>query len=177
NILVSKSTNGGSSFAPPIIAYQQPNGGAGPDKNWLVVNNFSGTTKANRLLLAFQLESAASPIYRTYSDDGGTTWSSAANVTATSTLCDGAIPLYLSNGKTAIVYLNQGSNYPTTFRLEVAVSSDGGTTFGTPTAIVTAPMYQLPFLRSQKGKPGAAVDRTTGNIYVTYTALLNGSPK
>src|SRR4029077_2454959 len=72
NILVSKSTNGGSSFAPPIIAYQQPANGAGPDKNWLVVNNFSGTTKANRLFVAFDLPSASSaPIVRTYSDDGG----------------------------------------------------------------------------------------------------------
>src|SRR5205823_4460987 len=114
---------------------------------------------------------------RAYSDDGGTTWSSAANVTASTTLCDGAIPLFLSNGKTAIVYLNQGSNYPTTFRLETVVSSDGGTTFGTPTAIVTASMFQSSTFRSQKGKPSAAVDRTTGNIYVTYTALSSGSPK
>src|SRR5436853_6625937 len=77
----------------------------------------------------------------------------------------------------AVVYLNHGIYYPTTFRLEVAISSDGGTTFGAPNVIVTAPLFEVPYLRTQKGKPSAAVDRTTGNIYVTYTALSNGSPK
>ena len=50
-ILVSKSTNGGSSFASPVIIYQQTSGGPVADKNWLVANNFAGTTKANRLLM------------------------------------------------------------------------------------------------------------------------------
>ena len=39
-------------------------------------------------------------------------------------------------------------------------------------------MFAPDYLRTQKGKPSAAVDRTTGNIYVVYTALdSNGSPR
>ena len=175
NLMISKSTDGGVTFGTPTIAYQQAKKTSGsPDKNWLTVNTFPSTPKPNRLLLTFTNNtSTAGPIYRTYSDDGGATWSSSLKVSSAG-FCDGSRPLYLPNGKTVVLYSKPASN-PNVVRLEIAVSSDGGTTFSTPTLITTPPLYEVYNVRTQKGNPGVATDRTAGNLYVTYQALTPDS--
>ena len=168
-LVISKSADGGATFGAPIVAYQQSaSSSIAPDKNWLVANTFSGTTKANRLLMTFtQVGSSSAPIARIYSDDAGSTWSSPLNIGTTSAFCDGSRPLYLANGKTVVIYQNEGTD-PNSFRLEIVASTDGGTTFGSPTLITKPALYQLSNVRSQKGNPGAAADRTTGSLYVVY---------
>jgi hypothetical protein len=77
DILVSRSTNGGVTFAAPSIVYHPPNNNVFPDKPWMVVNTFASTTTVGRILATFTLFSNnfGGSIERAYSDDGGVTWS------------------------------------------------------------------------------------------------------
>src|SRR5436309_8696567 len=109
---------------------------------------------------------------RVYSDDRGATWSSAAAISAETTL-QGSQPLYLPNGNCVVVYWKFG----TTERLEAVISTDGGTTFGSPNLITSAVEYNEPLIRTGSFLPSAAADRTTQNIYVVYQTLLAGNPR
>ena len=82
-VLVSRSTDGGNTFAAPFVAYEGPNNDVFADKNWMAVNSFPNTPSAGRLLVTFTLFSNLdnqpdSPIIRVFSDNGGVSWSSAA---------------------------------------------------------------------------------------------------
>ncbi|PYJ40314.1 MAG: hypothetical protein DME86_12560, partial [Verrucomicrobia bacterium] len=104
-VVVSKSTNGGATFGSPMVAFQ-PNNTFFPDKEWMAVNTFGGTGTAGRVLVTFSLfsniNSAGASIMRVFSDNGGTTWSSAAPISSETTL-QGSQPLYLRNGNCVVV--------------------------------------------------------------------------
>src|SRR4051794_7491852 len=74
-ILVSRSLDGGLTFEPPAVIYQSPNASFFPDKNWMAINNFGGTSTAGRIVVAFALfgpnNPNGAPIVRSYSDDAG----------------------------------------------------------------------------------------------------------
>src|SRR5207253_4131089 len=53
-VVVSKSTNGGATFASPMVAYR-PGNNVFPDKEWMAINTFGGTATAGRLLVTFTL--------------------------------------------------------------------------------------------------------------------------
>jgi hypothetical protein len=74
----------------------------------------------------------ASPIGSTYSDDFGRTWSPIQLVS--SPACIGAQPVFLTDGALAMIYWSFLNESATLFenRIEVALSSDGGETFGIP---------------------------------------------
>src|SRR5438045_3084781 len=135
-VVLSKSTDGGATFAAPVVAYRPGSTSLFPDKEWMAINTFAGTATAGRLLVTFTLfsniNSDGAPIRRVYSDNGGATWSSAAAISAETTL-QGSQPLYLPNGNCVVVYWKFG----TTERLEAVISTDGGTTFGSPNLITS----------------------------------------
>jgi hypothetical protein len=180
DILISKSTDGGSTFGNPSLVYRPPTGsGISADKNWLAINTFSGTSHPNRLLVVLQTATSTSqPIVRSYSDDGGANWFPADYVSSSSAVCDGAIPVYLANGNAAVAYLKRDASWPTNFLLELALSTDGGMSFPTRYLIANPLLYQPSGIRNQNGKPALAADRTNpGNLYLTYQSLSNNSPK
>jgi len=174
-VVLSKSTDGGATFASPVVAYRPGSNGVFPDKEWMAINTFAGTATAGRLLVTFTLfgnSDIGAPIKRVYSDNGGATWSSAAAISSETTL-QGSQPLYLPNGNCVVVYWNFG----TTERLEAVISTDGGTTFGSPNLITSAVEYNEPSIRTGSFLPSAAADRTTQNIYVVYQTVLAGNPR
>jgi BNR repeat-like domain len=172
-VLISKSTDGGQTFGSPVVVYSPPNGTVFPDKDWMAINNFPATATAGRIVVTFtRFASASSPIYRTYSDDGGVSWSSAAAVHSTATDAQGSQPIFLPNGKVVIIYWNFDDS-----SLDLVNSNDGGQTFGTPKLITAVREYDEPSIRSGGFLPSATTDRTNGNLYVVYQALLAGNPK
>lgn len=182
-IAVSKSSDGGASFASPVVVYQPPDNTNFPDKEWIAVNTFPATSTAGRVLVTFTLFSNTTqnlnPIYRSYSDNGGATWSPIANVTGTGagSNVQGSQPVYLPNGNCVIVYWNFGTASNPGERLECVISSDGGTTFSaTPHLISAASEWNEPSIRSGGFLPAAAVDPLTGSINVVYQTVLNGRP-
>ena len=78
-VVLSKSTDGGTTFASPVVAYQPSNNSVFPDKEWMAINTFAGTRDGGRVLVTFSLfsnvNSDGAPIMRVYSDNGGATWS------------------------------------------------------------------------------------------------------
>jgi hypothetical protein len=175
-VVLSKSTDGGVTFASPVVAYRPGSNSVFPDKEWMAINTFAGTATAGRLLVTFTLfsniNSDGAPIRRVYSDNGGATWSSAAAISTETTL-QGSQPLYLPNGNCVVVYWKFGA----TERLEAVISTDGGNTFGSPKLITSAVEYNEPLIRTGSFLPSAAADRTTQNIYVVYQTFLGGSPR
>jgi hypothetical protein len=179
-VVLSKSTDGGATFAAPVVAYRPGSNSVFPDKEWMAVNTFAGTPTAGRLLVTFTLfsniNSDGAPIRRVYSDNGGATWSSSATISTETTL-QGSQPLYLPNGNCVVVYWNFGTAQQPGERLEAVISTDGGTTFGSPNLITSAVEYNEPSIRTGSFLPSAAADRTTQNIYVVYQTLLAGNPR
>lgn len=181
DVIVSRSSDGGATFGPPVVAYAGTNQNYFADKNWMAVNTFTGTpTPANRVFVTFTLftnfisNNSPSPLVATYSDDGGQSWSNAQYITPTTSHMQGSQPLFLRDGKVAVVYWNfTQANIPNaTERLEVIVSDDGGVTFGAPRIIGHINEWFEPTIRSGSFLPSAATDRANGNIYVVCQANL-----
>ncbi len=179
-VVLSKSINGGATFASPVVAYRPGSTSFFPDKEWMAVNTFPGTATAGRLLVTFSLfsniNSDGAPIRRVYSDNGGATWSSASAISTETTL-QGSQPLYLPNGNCVVVYWNFGTSQQPGERLEAVISTDGGQSFGSPHVITFATEYNEPLIRTGSFLPSAAADRTTQNVYVVYQTLLGGNPR
>jgi len=182
-VVVSRSIDGGATFEAPRVAYQAPNNTVFPDKNWMAINTFPGTPTFRRIVVTFTLFASGStadgaPIARTYSDDGGFTWSAATFIHPPTTNAQGSQPVFLPNGKLAVVYWNFGSPTSPGERLEVVVSNNGGVTFGAPIRIANAIEYSPPNIRSGAFLPSATADRINGNnLYVVYQALSAGAPR
>ena len=179
DILVNRSTDGGATFEPPVIAYRAPSVNVFPDKNWIAVNTFAGTPTAGRIVVTFTAfpapgQQGTTPIMRVYSDDSGLTWSPAALIHPSWKNTQGSQPVFLPDGKLAIVYWNFNGPNPADDTLELVVSNDGGNTFGAPMLIQTVNFYDHPAIRDGAILPSAAADRVNGNIYVTYQATVNG---
>jgi hypothetical protein len=179
-VVLSKSTDGGATFASPVVAYRPGSNTVFPDKEWIAINTFAGTATAGRLLVTFSLfnnvNSNGAPITRVYSDNGGATWSSASTISTETTL-QGSQPLYLPNGNCVVVYWNFGTNQQPGERLEAVISTNGGTTFAVPVLVSFASEYNERSIRTGSFLPAAAADRTTQNIYVAYQTSLGGNPR
>jgi hypothetical protein len=166
NIAVSRSTDGGLTWEPAVVAMN----GVGPDtspsqvffdKPWLTVDNnpqspFYGRAyvTASRFLGGPVYQE--SPIFLTFSDDGGSTWIEAQEIWAchaswtyqesgSGRACDEdqfSIPEVASDGTVYVHFLN-GQNekrweVPFDFDTQIMVvrSQDGGVTFSRPVPVV-----------------------------------------
>ncbi len=167
-ILVSRSLDRGATFEPPAVVFEPANPSNFPDKPWMAVNTFIGTPTLGRILVTWTLfgTTDASPILRSYSDDHGVTWSSALPVHSASLSTQGSQPVFLPDGRVAIIYWNfQGGGGE---QIDMVLSNDGGTIFGAPTLVTTVSRYTPPSIRTGAFLPSATTDRTSGNLYVVY---------
>ena len=180
-ILVSRSSDGGQTFATPSVVFAPPSDSVFPDKPWMAINTYAGTTSVGRILVAFTLFSNLNQdggsIRRAYSDTAGATWSSATSINSSANNAQGSQPLFLPNGNAVIVYWNFGTAVQPGQRLEASISTDGGVGFGNPKLITAAAQYNEPRIRTGSFLPSAAADRTNGNLYVVYQTRIGGNPK
>ncbi len=188
-ILVSRSTDGGATFDAPAVVFRPALSSNFPDKPWMAVNTFSGTATAGRILVTWTLflgTTNTSPIYRSYSKDHGLTWSSAAAIHSTLSNAQGSQPIFLRDGRVAIIYWNFGGSgfsggdaaLPGPEEIDMVLSNDGGVTFGPPTLVTTVARYEQPSIRNGVFLPSATTDRINGHLSVVYQALdSTGMPK
>src|SRR4030095_15235557 len=137
-ILVSRSVDGGATFGAPSIVFQPESSSDFPDKPWMAVNTFAGTSTVGRILVTWTLfgTTDASPILRSYSDDHGVTWSPGVVIHSASTSAQGSQPVFLPDGRLAIIYWNfAGTNGVE--EIDMVLSNDGGVMFGAPTLVTT----------------------------------------
>ena len=180
-ILVSRSTDGGATFEAPSVVYRPPNGSIFPDKPWMTINTFSDTSTAGRIVVTWTQfgTTSASPIFRAYSDDHGVTWSEAAPIHAATTSAQGSQPVFLRDGRLAIIYWNfSGSGFtggdapaPGPEEIEMVLSNDGGVTFGAPTPVTDVARYDQPSIRNGVFLPSATTDRINGHLSLVYQGL------
>ncbi|MGI8819513.1 MAG: sialidase family protein [Chthoniobacterales bacterium] len=180
-VVVSRSTDGGNTFAPPVVVYQSPNSTQFPDKNWMAINNFATTATAGRVVVTYTLFTGTAPnggaVMRSFSDDHGGTWSPPAQAAEGRQDAQGSQPVFLSDGKLAIVYWNFNNtlSFADDF-IEVVVSDNGGNTFGPPRFVTNVDLYSESQIRNGGFLPAAVADRV-GNLYIVYQALFAGTPK
>jgi hypothetical protein len=177
SVVVSRSTNGGATFSAPVEIFHQTSSSLSPDKNWMVINTFPQTATAGRIVVTWTMFTTASPIARSYSDDGGRTWSAYAYATPSTYSCQGSQPMFLPDGTLALVYWNFASSLTPGEALEIVTSTNGGVSFGSPRLITGATEYSPPSIRQGSFLPSAAVDRSNGVIYVTYQTTYQGAPR
>ena len=180
-ILVSRSTDGGKTFGNPAVVFHPAVSTDFPDKPWMAVNTFAATPSVGRILVTWTEfgTTDASPILRAYSNDHGVTWSTSLPIHATSTKAQGSQPMYLSDGRVAIIYWNfaesgfGGDDAAATGpeEIDMVLSNDGGISFGMPTLVTDVARYDQPSIRTGVFLPSATTDRTTGAIFVVYQAF------
>lgn len=171
-LLISRSTNGGLSFEPPVEITRSPFGTL-VDKNWLAVNTFAGTPTFGRLVSTFtSFDLNGYPPALTYSDDQGATWSTWKYIAPLPFYAQGTQPVFLPDGTLAVVYWNFAGP-----AIEVRTSTDGGGTFTFSNRVATVTSFVSPTLRDGSFLPSAAGNRTNNSLYVVYQALHAGIPR
>ncbi|HXF37932.1 MAG TPA: sialidase family protein [Actinomycetota bacterium] len=180
DVSVSRSLDGGVTWEPPVTVFQGQGAGIGPatgavfwDKEFIAVDNWRGSpyfgriyVTATRFLNGSQGSYAESPIYISWSDDGGVTWSPPTEIsgshpsctfqsTGSGTECDEdqfSYPVVASDGTVYVHFHNyqNGPNDPTCetaggawevgcdFDAQIMVvrSGDGGRTWSDPVQVV-----------------------------------------
>jgi hypothetical protein len=166
DVAVSRSTDGGINWSEPITVFKGTGASIGPanravffDKEWLTVDNNPGSPfygraylTATRFLNTLQGAFAEAPIWFSFSDDGGRTWSPPKEIsgshpsctyqeTGNGTDCDEdqfSIPEVASDGTLYVHYFN-GQNeaqwevdFDFDSQILVRKSTNGGQTFTGP---------------------------------------------
>jgi hypothetical protein len=168
DVSVSRSSDGGRTWSEPITVFKGSGTGIGPannavfyDKEWLTVDNNTSSpfygrayVTTSRFLNDLHGAYAESPIYLSYSDDGGLTWSTPKAISgshpsctaqttgpAGDTTCDEdqfSYPEVASNGTLYVHFLNAQNEaeweVPFDFdeQIMVVVSKNGGQSFQGP---------------------------------------------
>ncbi len=93
-IAVSRSTDGGRTFQPPVLVHADPTGATFSDKPWIAVDTTNGPY-AGSVYVVWNLDdnaSSSAPIYFSRSTDGGRTFSPGIEIDGTSPACQFGVP-------------------------------------------------------------------------------------
>ena len=163
DVVVSVSTDGGLTWAKPVVAYHGHGADKDPtqvfnDKEWLVADTDPSSPYYGRVYLTWSRFLARhghyveSPIWMSYSDDGGLSWSAGKEISGSAVFCtfqtggpagdcdedQGSTSVVAPDGTVDVAFVN-GQNsaaWETGREAEnsylVVTSADGGATWSTP---------------------------------------------
>jgi hypothetical protein len=184
-VVVSRSTDQGATWSAPFTVFESTAATPSPDKNWLAIQDYPAGANRGRLVSTWTgfINTANSTqsahLVSSFSDDRGTTWSAPVNITPTGTLHQGSQPLFLPDGSLVVVYITFLNSSNNVIDIRCKRSADGGRTYPADavTVVPTFTAWDDPQVRDGVFLPAAAVSRQTGEVFVTYTAVLNGTPR
>jgi hypothetical protein len=166
-IAVQRSTDGGLSFGPPVIAQDDRASCHGTlkinDKPWIAVDTSDGPHRGRLYLVWTQLPSQ---LVERHSDDGGTHWSALQRIAFPGDAI-GAVALVGPDGNVTIVLNNGDHVNPVAYAIS---SPDGAASWGEPRRISRLRAGGPDGIRlgPPGGFPAAAVDPTDGALYVAW---------
>lgn len=170
DVSVSRSTDGGRNWSEPVTVMKGTGTGIGPanqavfwDKEWLTVDNYPNSpfygrayVTSTKFVNGLHGSYARSPIYLSWSDDGGQTWTRPKEISGTDESCTSqstgpsgecdedqfSIPEVASNGTLYVHFANSQNEAaweaPEEFDTQIMVvkSTNGGESFSSPEAAV-----------------------------------------
>ena len=109
-VAVSRSTDGGATFADPVYAQQSTSCGVSDDKNWLVTDTQPNSPFFGRIYQFWTefLSNGASPQVVRWSDDHGQHWSSTHFLASRKLFAQNSQPFVQPNGAITDTYLFAG---------------------------------------------------------------------
>jgi hypothetical protein len=176
-VLVSRSTDGGRTFGPPMTAHRSASCAVSDDKNWLVVDNGARSPHRGRVYQFWTPfltdpfgNPDGSPQAVVWSDDQGRTWSPPVNVSATHANTQNSQPMIAPNGTVVDSFMDFGPDQAEEGP-EAAEARTGAAARTAPVApgprAVAGPFPALVTARSTDGgaswAPAGVVTRDLGN--------------
>jgi hypothetical protein len=187
-VLVSRSVDGGATFAPPSTAQYTDDCDLFNDKNWLTVDTWAHSPHRGRVYQFWTYYAGDSAQQRVrWSDDHGRTWSAAAVVTPGVASTQNSQALVHPDGTLTDVYLDYaGSGREPDRERETAAarpatpaptaepgvvlaartSRDGGRTWSAPVTLATDVGGDVPGVRCCL--PSAVVDPVSGRMHAVW---------
>ena len=186
-VLVSRSTDGGQTFAPPVVAHRSATCSVSDDKNVLVVD--TGATSPHRgrvyqfwtpFLTDFFGNPDGSPQAVVWSDDGGRTWTNPVNVSAPHANSQDSQPMVQPDGTVVDAYIDFGpggsAEGPEVAGVRGAARHAAPTTASTSRVGAAAAYPVVATVISKDGgsnwKPGGSVTRDLGGGPVGFRCCL-----
>ena len=170
-VAVARSTDGGATFATPVLAHSSTTCDYSDDKNWLTIDTQPGSPHDGRLyqfwtpFLTINGHAAGSPQVVSWSDDHGATWSATTVVSAPHGNTQNSQPMIQPDGTITDTYEVYHGNAA---EMVARTSHDGGATWS-PQVLVAGAIGGGP-----RGirccLPGAAADPVTGELYAVWEA-------
>jgi len=158
-VLVSQSTNGGTTWANPVVVHAA-SGGENLDKEWIVCDNTSTSHFFGHCYVEWDNNGAGNLLQMSTSSNGGTTWSAPAT---NNTGVIGGQPVVRPDG-TVIVPIDNAS--------ETAVgafnSTNGGASWSAVTTIAIIRHHTVAGNLREGPLPSAEIDGT-GTVYVAWS--------
>jgi hypothetical protein len=171
---VFRSDDGGATFGAPV------NGAPGffgsLDKEWLTVDNFTGTGNGH-VYMAFREFGGGDSIYLTRSTDNGNTWGPSGGVQIVDASADpfeGALGPQVVVGRDHSVYVFWLDGIGATYDIKMRRSDNLGVSFGSAVTVATLnstgfPWADLGLGFRSTGFPSVAVNPANANlVYVAY---------
>lgn len=165
-VVVARSTDGGATFAAPVVVQSSATCNYSDDKNWLVIDTQPASPHLGRLyqfwtpFLTVNGHPAGSPQVVRWSDDRGAHWSATAVVTRPHENTQNSQPMIRADGSITDVYLGSGTT------MVARTSHDGGATWGARWLVSDSAGFGPNGIRCCL--PGAAIDPVTDTMYAVW---------
>lgn len=159
-VLVSRSTNGGTIWSPPVIVMDDGIIG-GLDKDWLTCDTGPASRFSGRCYLAWDNYHRNDLLQVSTSSDGGRTWST-ARTTVDQASGFSSYPLVQPDGTVIVPMTNANQTV-----ISMMTSTDGGASWEDPVGITTVVSFPLLARFANSILFTTGVDRS-GSIYLVW---------
>lgn len=156
-VLTSRSTNGGASFANPVVTAS----GGDLDKNWIVCDNTATSPFYGHCYTEWDDHGNSNRINMSTSTDGGATWGP-AKTTASNNTGIGGQPVVQPNGTVIVPMASATETSIRAFR-----STDGGGTWSSAVTVASVSKHTVAGGLRSGPLPSAEID-ASGKVYVVW---------